>query len=244
MGRALVLLDGLDEVQEKEYTFERFTEVEIADFDHDQITTFVENWFRAKEDLPKATRFIQQLEKSEPIRELASSPLLLTLLCLVFGEEGDFPSRRADLYEKGVRILLKKWDAKRNIQRDQIYKKLDVQRREDLLSYVAFQTFQQNEYFIQKRRVEGYIADFIRNLRDVDPDSDMLQIDGELVLRAIQAQHSLLVEQARGIHSFQYSSFSILSHSNFKTALRSLHKSPNSVVERSSYEESSIGPAP
>ncbi|MBD2327182.1 hypothetical protein H6G21_09880 [Alkalinema sp. FACHB-956] len=86
MGRALVLLDGLDEVQEKEYTFERFTEVEIADFDHDQITTFVENWFRAKEDLPKATRFIQRLEESEPIWELASSPLLLTLLCLVFGE--------------------------------------------------------------------------------------------------------------------------------------------------------------
>ncbi|MBD2327715.1 hypothetical protein H6G21_12595 [Alkalinema sp. FACHB-956] len=68
-------------------------------------------------------------------------------------------------------------------------------------------TFQQNEYFIQKRRVEGYIADFIRNLRDVDPDSDMLQIDGELVLRAIQAQHGLLVEQARGIYSFSHLTF-------------------------------------
>ncbi|MGI0491748.1 NACHT domain-containing protein [Alkalinema pantanalense CENA528] len=236
-GRALVLLDGLDEVQEKdtprvireirdaadqfgasqfvitcrlaakEYTFERFTEVEIADFDNEQIMTFVENWFRAKDDLPKASRFMQKLAESQPIRELASSPLLLTLLCLVFGEEGDFPSRRADLYEEGVRILLKKWDAKRNIQRDEIYKKLDVQRREDLLSYVAFQTFKQNEYFIQKRRVEGYIADFIRNLRDVDPDPEMLQIDSELVLRAIQAQHGLLVEQARGIYSFSHLTF-------------------------------------
>lgn len=236
-GRSLVLLDGLDEVREedtkrviremreaadrfgasqfvvtcriaaKEYTFERFTEVEVADFDQPQIEAFVGNWFRAKNDLPKAERFVQRLEEQKPIRELATSPLLLTLLCLVFGEEGDFPSNRSDLYAEGVKILLKKWDAKRNIQRDDQYKKLDVQRREDLLSYVAFKTFQEKEYFVKQRRMESYIGEFIANLRDVDPEPESLRYDSEVVLRSIQSQHGLLVERARGIYSFSHLTF-------------------------------------
>jgi predicted NACHT family NTPase len=236
-GYALVFLDGLDEVREedtervnremretaakfgdsqfvitcriaaKEYTFVNFTEVEVADFDEQQIATFVANWFRAKHDLPKAKTFVERLEANEPIQELASSPLLLTLLCLVFGEGNDFPSNRADLYGEGVKILLKKWDAKRNIQRDELYKKLDVQRREHLLSYLALQTFQQKEYFIKQRRLEGYIADFIGNLRDVDPEPEALRIDSEVVLKSIQAQHGLLVERARGIYSFSHLTF-------------------------------------
>jgi predicted NACHT family NTPase len=236
-GRSLILLDGLDEVREedtarviremrdtadrlgdsqfvitcriaaKEYTFERFTEVEVADFGKPEIATFARNWFRAKNDLPKAKTFVQRLERNQPIQELATNPLLLTLLCLVFGDGGDFPSNRADLYEEGVKILLRRWDAKRNIQRNELYKRLDVQRREDLLSYVALQTFQQKEYFIKQRRLEGYIADFIGNLRDVDPEPEALRIDSALVLRSIQAQHGLLVERARGIYSFSHLTF-------------------------------------
>ncbi len=70
----------------KEYTFERFTEVEVADFDSKQIATFAQNWFR-RSDPVKADRFIEKLKENKPIQELASSPLLLTLLCLVFGEK-------------------------------------------------------------------------------------------------------------------------------------------------------------
>ncbi len=235
--RSLILLDGLDEVREedtwrvireirdtadrfgesqfvitcriaaKEYAFERFTEVEVADFGEQEIATFSENWFRVRNDRPKSQTFVQRLKQNPPIQELATNPLLLTLLCLVFGEGGDFPSNRADLYEEGVKVLLKKWDAKRNIQRDELYKKLDVQRREDLLSYLALLTFQQKEYFIKQRRLEDYIADFIGNLRDVDPDPEALRFDSEVVLCSIQAQHGLLVERARGIYSFSHLTF-------------------------------------
>jgi adenylate kinase family enzyme len=236
-GRSLVLLDGLDEVREedtkrviremretadrfgasqfvvtcriaaKEYVFERFTEVEVADFDELQIEAFVGNWFRAKNDVSKADRFLKRLKEQKPIRELATSPLLLTLLCLVFGEEGDFPSNRSDLYAEGVKVLLKKWDSKRNIERDDQYKKLDVQRREDLLSYLALKTFQEKEYFVRQRRMESYIAEFIGNLRDIDPDPESLRCDSEVVLKSIQAQHGLLVERARGIYSFSHLTF-------------------------------------
>ncbi|PSB20945.1 NACHT domain-containing protein [Phormidesmis priestleyi ULC007] len=235
-GQMLVLLDGLDEVREedtkrvlrqilefsdqfhlnqfvmtcriaaKEYTFERFTEVEVADFDPEQIAIFSQNWFRLS-DPTKAECFIQKLEENEPIQELASSPLLLTLLCLVFGESADFPANRSELYKEGLDILLKKWDGKRNIEREQLYKNLSLKRKEDLLSQIALTTFEQKDYFFKQKTLEAYISDFIRNLPNVDSDPEILRMDSEAVLKSIEAQHGLFVERAKSIYSFSHLTF-------------------------------------
>ena len=179
-GRVFVLLDGLDEVREadnrrvlqqiqdftnqfrknlfiitcriaaKEYTFEQFTEVEIADFDDQQIGTFTAKWFQAKQDPVKAKTFMEKLKQEKGIRELATSPLLLTLLCSVFEESATFPSNRSELYKEGLDVLLKKWDTKRNIERDQAYKKLSLKRKEDLLSQIAIDTFEPGNYFFKR----------------------------------------------------------------------------------------------
>jgi predicted NACHT family NTPase len=235
-GKALVLLDGLDEVREedtkqvvrqireisdqlhtnqfvitcriaaKDYTFERFTEVEVADFDLKQIAIFAQNWFQLSNPV-KAERFIQKLQENKPIQELATNPLLLTLLCLVFGENADFPANRSELYKEGLDVLLKKWDAKRDIERDQVYKNLSVQRKEDLLSQIALTTFEQKDYFFKQKMVEANIADFIRNLYNEDPDPEVLRFDSEAVLKSVEWQHGLLVERAKGIYSFSHLTF-------------------------------------
>ena len=235
-GQMLVLLDGLDEVREedtkrvlrqilefsdqfhlnqfvmtcriaaKEYTFERFTEVEVADFDPEQIAIFAQNWFRLSDPV-KAERFIQTLEENKPIQELASSPLLLTLLCLVFGESADFPANRSELYKEGLDVLLKKWDGKRNIQRDQLYKNLSLKRKEDLLSQIALITFEQKDYFFKQKTLEAYISDFICNLPNFDSDPEILRMDSEAVLKSIEAQHGLFVERAKSIYSFSHLTF-------------------------------------
>ncbi|MBE9200854.1 MULTISPECIES: NACHT domain-containing NTPase [unclassified Nodularia (in: cyanobacteria)] len=235
-GKALVLLDGLDEVREedtkrtllqirdfsdqfhtnqfvitcriaaKEYTFETFTEVEMADFDEKQIAIFAQNWFQFTDSV-KGERFIQKVKENKSIQELASSPLLLTLLCLVFGDSGDFPANRSELYQEGLDVLLKKWDAKRNIERDQVYKNLSLQRKEDLLSQIGLTTFEQKDYFFKQKTAEAYIVDFIRNLRNADTNPDALRLDSEAVLKSIEAQHGLLVERAKGIYSFSHLTF-------------------------------------
>ncbi|WP_292857146.1 NACHT domain-containing NTPase [Nostoc sp. LPT] len=254
-GKTLVLLDGLDEVREedtkrvlrqirefsdlfhtnqfvitcriaaKEYTYESFTEVEMADFDEKQIAIFAQNWFQLTDPV-KSKRFIEKLKENEPIQELASSPLLLTLLCLVFGDSGDFPANRSELYQEGLDVLLKKWDAKRNIEREQVYKNLSLQRKEDLLSQIGLTTFEQKDYFFKQKTAETYIADFIRNLRDADTDPEVLKLDSEAVLKSIEAQHGLLVERAKGIYSFSHLTFheyftarEIVSNSAWETLL-------------------------
>lgn len=236
-GKALILLDGLDEVREedaprviqqveeisklypqnqfvitcriaaREYTFEKFTEVEVADFDKEQIRSFAANWFKAKAAPEQAERFWQQLKENEQIRELATNPLLLTLLCLEFEDGGDFPSDRAELYKRAIATLLRKWDAKRGIRRDIVYKKLTVQRKEDLLGQVALTTFKTGDYFFKQGQLERYIAAYIRNLPDAQADPEALLLDSEAVLKSIEAQHGLLVERARSIYSFSHLTF-------------------------------------
>ncbi len=233
-GQMLVLLDGLDEVREEhtkwilkqilefsdqfyrnqfvitcriaaeEYTFERFTEVELADFDKDQIAIFARNWFPWGN---LAENFIQKLKENKPIQELASNPLLLTMLCLVFGENADFPANRSELYKEGLDILLKKWDAKRNIQREQLYKNLSKKGKEDLLSQIALKAFEQEEYFFKRKTLENYVSDFICNLPQVNSDPEIFQMDGEAVLKSIEAQHGLFVERAKDIYSFSHLTF-------------------------------------
>ncbi|WP_414582976.1 NACHT domain-containing protein [Scytonema sp. PCC 10023] len=232
---ALVLLDGLDEVKQEhyqrvlreirelcgkfydnhfimtcriaacEYTFDKFTEVELADFDKEQISIFATNWFRNKS--AKASDFIKRLENNQRIQELAVNPLLLTLLCLVFEESGDLPANRSELYKEGLEVFLKKWDAKRGIQRDQVYKQLSPQRKKDLLSKIALTTFEQGNYLFHQREVENYIAEYICDLPNAETDPEALQLDSEAVLRSIETQHGLLVERAKSIYSFSHLTF-------------------------------------
>jgi DNA-binding CsgD family transcriptional regulator len=235
-GRALILLDGLDEVKKeddrrvkqdidqfsrdwlknrfaitcriaaREYQFEKFTEVEVADFDDGQIETFVNNWFRERDE-SKAERLLERLKDNEPVKELATNPLLLTLLCLVFGERNDFPPKRSELYKEGLEVLMKKWDAKRNIEREIIYQHLSPQNKEDMLGQIAFNTFVNGEYFFRQEDLQRQIKDYICNLPEASADPDHLRLDSEVVLKAIEHHHGLLVERARNIYSFSHLTF-------------------------------------
>jgi hypothetical protein len=238
--RILLLLDGLDEVKiedthrinreiqsftdsfhgnrflltcriaAQEYIFDKFTEVEIADFNQEQVNAFSRNWFTHKEVPDKANQFLERLQQSPRIQELATNPLLLTLLCIVFETEADFPASRAELYEEGIFTLLRRWDASRNIERSQIYQELSVARKVGMLSHIALKAFERSEIFFKKQTLSTYIADYIVNLPETRKRKLMpyeLERQGELVLKSIEAQHGLLVERAYDIYSFSHLSF-------------------------------------
>ncbi|MBD0263290.1 MAG: NACHT domain-containing protein, partial [Tolypothrix sp. Co-bin9] len=155
-GRMLILLDGLDEVKEQdsirvfneirdlsdrfsenqfaitsrivavEYIFEQFTEVEIADFSDQQIVEFAVKWFEIKEPL-ETEELLKKLQQNKRIQELATTPLLLTLVCLIFEEIANLPTNRSELYKEAVYVLLKKWDAMRGIKRNELCQQLSPQ---------------------------------------------------------------------------------------------------------------------
>ncbi|HBE58235.1 MAG TPA: hypothetical protein DEG17_03785 [Cyanobacteria bacterium UBA11149] len=234
-GRALVLLDGLDEVtgedgknitkeikrfartypqvqvivtcrtQSQESRFERFDYVEVADFNELQVRSFAEHWLTTvmqdeSAGLARAQEFLEQifLEENKPIRELAITPILLSLTCAVFYQTGKFYSKRSKLYEEGLELLLEQWDKSREIERDDIYRDLSVERKLKLLSYLAVKKFEQPQYVLfEQAELEGYIAEFLK----------IGQRDSRAVLRAIESQHGLLIERSQKVWSFSHLTF-------------------------------------
>lgn len=198
----------------QQFMFRGFTYIEVADFNPTQIETFAQKWFVAtakntEEGETKAQQFIEQLQRREnlPIRELVITPILLSLVCSVFQAKSSFPTKRARLYQEGLEILLVRWDRARGIQRDRIYRNLSLPDKIKLLSQIATITFERGDYFFEKNEILQIIADFLLQLPDSDSEPEVLRLNSETVLKAIEIQHGLLVQRARDIYSFSHLTF-------------------------------------
>ncbi|MEA5507954.1 NACHT domain-containing NTPase [Halotia wernerae UHCC 0503] len=235
-GKALILLDGLDEAPSshadkvtrelrrftqyyyknkfviscrsaaQKYKFPGFMEVEVADFHYEQVEVFVKNWFfavahKSRED-GEATGnlFIHQLNlpENQQIRELAVTPLLLHLICLVFQVKAEFPSNQTKFYEQILNILLIRWDEVRGIKREQVYHNLTLATKKQLLFNIAAITFEQGNYFFEQEKIQQIIIAYLDNSGSVDIDLS------EALLKEIEVHNGLLVERARGIYSFSH----------------------------------------
>lgn len=187
-----------------DYTFEEFTYLELADFNDEQVEKYFSKWF--EKDTEKQKQFEEEFARAENIRlrEMASTPLLLSLLCLNFEETGTLPERRVEIYEEGINALLHKWDSSRSIRRDEIYKGYSLGRKRQMFARIAAQMFENNEYFIPKRQLAKMIVDYLCQLPGAPPKED---IDGEAVLKSIEVQHSIFVERAKDIYSFSHLTF-------------------------------------
>jgi predicted NACHT family NTPase len=197
------------------YQFPGFTEVEIADFTKPQIGAFVQKWFLSVAKNPPAdakalaSKFMQKLEIAENLQilELAATPILLNLTCLVFQCIQDFPVNRAELYKQGLDLLLVRWDEARGIKRDQAYRNLSLLHKIKLLSHLAAITFTQEDYFLSETKIRQLIADYLRHLPQGTNDADALDLESGAILQAIEVQHGLLIERARGVYSFSHLTF-------------------------------------
>jgi hypothetical protein len=167
---------------------------------------FVRGWFHARP--PKGEAFLEEIVKEQHrgLRELARIPLLLALLCLAFEDTLGFPSGRAGVYRDALDALLRQWDDSRLVRRDEVYRGLSLERKHQLLASIAAQTFKESAYFVPQQQLESMISRYLAALPGVDA-SDEAGIDAYAVLKAIEAQHGILVERAHRIYSFAHLSF-------------------------------------
>ncbi|MEH2450731.1 NACHT domain-containing protein [Nostoc sp.] len=228
-GKLLILLDGLDEVPTKNSTnvisqiqdfvdtydknrfitscrvaayrhnFRRFTDVAMADFDDIQIENFINNWFSSKPDIGKDCWQKLNSDEYTAAKELTQTPLLLTLVCLLYQRSGKIPTNRATLYERALRVLLEEWAGEKGITQEDLYKGLDTKRKEMILSEIAHDAFQEDRLFLPRREIADKIE---KLLAEMLPDQKL--INGVDVLKSIEVQHGILVERADSIYSFSH----------------------------------------
>lgn len=163
-GRALILLDGLDEVRDLNmrntvvervvdfYTFhhregnkfvitsrvvgyrvvrpsaEDLAECTIVDFEDDEIKEFITHWTSALEKQAQGNtsiahddaenekrELLDAIHQNPGVRQLASTPLLLTILALMKRQGVMLPERRVQLYDQYVNTLLSTWNRARSL---------------------------------------------------------------------------------------------------------------------------------
>ena len=147
-GEALVLVDGLDEIDDDglraQVTEEvdalarlhpgvsvwassrsvgyadaalgpAFTAYELVPFDDEQTRAFLGNWFgavgrgEATEAVPTVDELMEELETDPDVRELARTPLWLTLIALLRLTGNPIPSREIELLRLATATLLREW---------------------------------------------------------------------------------------------------------------------------------------
>ncbi|MBN2090984.1 SUMF1/EgtB/PvdO family nonheme iron enzyme [candidate division KSB1 bacterium] len=139
-NKALILLDGMDEVRRDEYNSVtdrirafvsghqncrviitsrkagfQSNELPYQLFEVDrlplaEIKKYVDKWFGAQTDL--GNRLTACIQKNQRINDLAENPFLLSIICLIYEKDKDLPRRRIELYEKCTVTLLTLFDEK------------------------------------------------------------------------------------------------------------------------------------
>lgn len=230
-GKALFLLDGLDEVRFEERVrleeqisqlsnqfprnrfvitsrvisapkrLDTFQYVEMANFDRQKVEAFVENWFRQHSEASDSERlrtsFIKGVSCNNSIMELASNPMLLSLLCNIFLNSGTIPADTELTYDLATEILIEKWEFGRKLKWDKsssIYSNLTTSRRKNLFAYIANKTFSESEYFFEKERLLSYISEYL---------STSLEQSYQ-ILAEVEQKTGILVKRPNDTYSFTH----------------------------------------
>lgn len=229
-GKLLILLDGLDEVSKSDfrplckqiedfverypfnqfvlscrygiydYGFKRFTEVEIARLSDEKIKDFVDTWFSYHKNEEKGEKVKKLLEKNKLLKDFASTPLMLNMLCLNIEAGYGVPENIYSVYDKAVKASAERWDQNRFIDRDAT--KLTTSQRLSFLADLAFDGLDRSRkvYTWEIETLRKMVRAFIQDSAHYEPST--IEEDCSIEIQAIEGYHSLLERTSDDIYRF------------------------------------------
>ncbi len=99
----------------------QFQHCQIERFTPEDVQRFFHFWYALDHGLtPEQQReaadaLYARVQTAPATLQLATTPLLSTILVLIWRNEGDLPERRVDLYEHCCRVLIERWEAHHDV---------------------------------------------------------------------------------------------------------------------------------
>lgn len=182
----------------------------IADLNRKRIFQLSENWHKAfldnkrqaKEDSDSVCRIILQDSR---ITALAQNPLLLTTLLFVKRWIGYLPTKKCQLYQEMIKLLLVSWNAAAHMR-------MDMDETEPQLAFVAYRMTEEGKQTIQKSELICCISDARRALPEL---LGYTKVSPSEFIDQVEERSSILIQQGleedeRGnlVQSYEFSHLS------------------------------------
>jgi len=162
---------------------------------------FITKWFEGLSD-EKGRDLCGLVHSSAYLKDLSSTPLLLSIICALYDNELKLPERKEELLERAIFGLLGGWDYFRGISRATFLGDVSTMKRQVLVSKLAYELF-----------IEKYIVFTLSDVRALQITSQALELIGlesieeSIVLSALYNDFGILIERSPEVYSFSHLSF-------------------------------------
>lgn len=176
----------------------------------DDIKSFVEKWYFARPGdavfrRERTKHLIDTIMNKPRIKELASNPLMLTIIALVHRNEAELPNERVQLYEKCVSALIEKWDAAKLMKSDA---KINRRRLERIAYWMHSQPGEKGRTReVRESKLRDKIIDIIQKDPKNNLDEDQILSEAENFINIVKSRSGLLVERGDDIYAFSHLTF-------------------------------------
>ncbi|GCE49832.1 NACHT domain-containing protein [Thermosporothrix hazakensis] len=200
----LIITARLAEYKQRQRTPLPFPEYEILPFRHADVERFIDQWFGDQQaHLAHRLKAEWNAPGTGRLPLLATNPLLLTYIVLIFSQNGHLPERRADIYKQIVDLMLQGWDRERLLSRPE-NALLKPELKRELLAHLAWHYHQQYTRDFTEDEVVTFIADFCQK-QQWFPERD--QTVARQLLEEICSDNGLLEKRGEHLYSFSHLTF-------------------------------------
>ncbi len=195
----------------------------VREFDEDDVRKFIGAWYREVfrsqklADLEKVTPEIEKrvekeahdearpyadglweaLRKKETLLHIARTPLILSLVTLVYRRSADLPEGRAELYKACLDVLLDKWD--REVHRLSNVNSPSPKGKQLILQNIAFHFLTKSLLQIERDELERLITPLLPKLLD-----DKIRITECDLVDQIYQRSGILSEKKERVFEFAH----------------------------------------
>ncbi|MEM7538855.1 MAG: NACHT domain-containing protein, partial [Chloroflexota bacterium] len=147
-----------------------FQRCKVKPFSKEDVAQFITHWYATAygdndpEFAEEAQTLIEAISDNSRVTELATNPLLCTIIAIVYRNNRVLPNRRVELYLKCCEALLDTWERNKNIKESGLIGNYDWQTKLELLAPLAYWLHSEHERVAAPE--EAFVAQLAHTLTE------------------------------------------------------------------------------